>query len=89
MTPGLLCDLADLLWRVLGMLLNTGAAANAVHPPKAAEAFKNHLRETFSSFDTKEIKLSLKQGVVKLPAANGLGRRKVTPGVNPELSGSI
>jgi hypothetical protein len=71
------------------MLLNTGVAANAVHPPKAAEAFKNHLRETFSSFDTKEIKLSLKQGVVKLPAANGLGRRKVTPGVNPELSGSI
>jgi hypothetical protein len=51
------------------MLLNTGVAANAVHPPKAAEAFKNHLRETFSSFDTKEIKLSLKQSVVKLSAA--------------------
>ena len=55
------------------MLLNTGAAANAVHPPKAAEAFKNPLRETFSSFDTKEIKLSLKQGVVKpLNAGQGL-----------------
>lgn len=51
------------------MLLNSGAAAKAVHPPNAAEAFKNHLRETFSSFDTKEIKLSLKRGVVKLPAA--------------------
>jgi len=73
MTPGLFSDLTDLLWRVLGMLLNTGVAANAVHPPKAAEAFKNHLRETFSSFDTKEIKLSLKPGVVKLPAASRPG----------------
>lgn len=51
------------------MLLNTGAAANAVHPLNAAEAFKNHLRVTFSSFDTKEIKLSLRQGVVKPPVA--------------------
>ena len=52
------------------MFLNTGAATSAVHPPNPAEAFKNHRRETFSSFDTKEIKLSLMQGVVK----NAVGR---------------
>jgi hypothetical protein len=57
------------------MFVNTGIAANAVQPPSAAEAFKNHLRETFSSFDTKKIKLSLMQGVVKPPAARQVGQK--------------
>ena len=59
--------------------------ANALKPPTAAEAFRNHLRETFSSFDTEGIKLSLLQGVVKLRGRGG----KIVRALNPDLSGSI
>ena len=47
------------------MVLNIGAAAK-LPLPIAAEALRNQRRETFSSFDTKGIKLSLRQGKVKL-----------------------
>jgi hypothetical protein len=69
------------------MLLNMGA--NALTPPTAAEAFRNHLRETFSSFDTKGIKLSLLQGVVKLLATGRRRRRQIVRALNPDLNGGI
>jgi hypothetical protein len=62
------------------MLLKSGVAAKALQLPSAAEACKNHLRETFRSFDTKGIKLSLLQGEVKLAAARKIRQGDSTAG---------
>src|SRR5438477_12883931 len=59
-TEGFLPDCAaDFPFPLVCMLLSTGVPANAPHPPAVAHVLRNHLRETFSSVDTKGIKLSL------------------------------
>jgi hypothetical protein len=70
-------------------LKKSGAAARALQLPRTAEACKNHLRETFRSFDTKGIKLSLLQSEVKLAGPGRSGRGKGLRSVNPGVSGSI
>jgi len=62
------------------MLFKSGEAARALQLPSAAEACKNHLRETFRSFDTKRIKLSLLESEVKLAATRGLRQEDSSAG---------